>query len=503
MGFSDLGCYGSEIPTPHLDALAGHGLRFTQFYNMARCSPSRAALLTGLYPHNAGMGHLDGLVRPESKGYTGRLSDECVTVAELLSDAGYATSMTGKWHLGHNRGTPPWKRGFQRVLNSPFGELYFPGQQTQKGEPLELFYNGVKTASDAPEIGQQWYSPDLWTSFALKFIDQALQEKKPFFHYLAHNGPHFPLMAPPEDIARFRGKFRAGWDKLRNERHAKQLKMGLLDAKWPLTERPPDVPAWDSLDEKARDRFDHIMAIYAAILSRIDQSVGDLVQGLRQRGVLDNTLILFMSDNGGNAESGPNGRTVGTPWGGPTSNVFLGMNWATLNNTPFRRYKHFTHEGGIATPLIAHWPRGISSARRGQFVHDPAHLVDIMPTVLALAGTTYPKERNGHKILPLAGVSLAPAFTNQKWKRTEPLFIFHEGNRCVRSGKWKLVMKYQGPWELYDMDADRTELHNLAAANPAVVQDLSARWDAWAARTYADPWIGPPRNNWGAEIAAR
>jgi len=499
MGFSDIGCYGGEIPTPNLDKLAANGLRFTQFYNMARCSPSRSALMTGLYPHNAGMGHLDNLIRENSRGYTGKLSDECVTIAEVLGDAGYLTGMTGKWHLGQQNGTPPWKRGFQHALNSPFGESYFPGQMQRSGQRLRLFDNGKEIASDGPELGDKWYSPDLWTGFALRFASEAVKQNKPFFQYIAHNGPHFPLMAPQEDIARFRGTFKAGWDTLRLERHARQKKMGLLDPKWPLTERPPDVPAWDSLDEKARDRFDHIMAIYAAILSRIDRSIGTLVEGLDKLGVLDNTLILFMSDNGGNAESGPNGTTVGSPLGGPTSNVFLGMNWATLNNTPFRRYKHFTHEGGIATPLVAHWPRGIAANRRGKFVHEPAHLVDIMPTAVELAKTRYPATRNGHKIHPAAGVSLTPAFAGKRIKRRDPLFIFHEGNRCVRDGKWKLVMKYTGEWELYDIDADRTELRNLASANPRIVKDLAARWDEWAARTYAEPWIGPPRNDWGAE----
>ena len=246
MGFSDLGCYGSEIPTPNLDKLAAEGLRFTQFYNTARCSPSRAALMTGLYPHHAGMGHLDPYIREGSKGYTGKLSDQCVTMGEVLGDAGYATSMTGKWHLGLANGTPPWKRGFERSLCSPFGELYFPGQTSPRSDNarLKLFYNGEDIPTDSGEVGTNWYSPDLWTKYTLKYIDQAIAEKKPFFHYLPHNAPHFPLMAPAEDIARFRGKYKVGWDQLRLERHARQKKMGLLKPEWPLSERPADSPAF-------------------------------------------------------------------------------------------------------------------------------------------------------------------------------------------------------------------------------------------------------------------
>ena len=232
----------------------------------------------------------------------------------------------------------------------------------------------------------------------------------------------------------------------------------------------------------------------------IDRSVGDLVEGLKQRGVLDNTLILFMSDNGGNAESGPDGKVDGAPMGAVTSFVYLGMNWATLNNTPFRRYKHFTHEGGVATPLIAHWPRGINAAQRGKLTHQPGHLVDVMPTLLQVTGSKYPAMRNGAKLHPLDGASFAAAFQGKSWTRREPIYYFHEGNRGVRSGKWKLVMKYKGEWELYNIDADRTELRNLASARPEMVKKMAAQWDAWAAHTNGDGWEGPTRNDWGAEV---
>ena len=357
MGFSDLGCYGSEIPTPNIDRLAAGGVRFTQMYNTARCSPSRACLLTGLYPHQAGMGYLDDMVIPNSRGTQGRLNDESATIAEVLRPAGYFTAMTGKWHLGQPHGTPPWERGFERSFNSPAGGIYFP---RQKNRPNAKFYlDGRELSTSGPELGDSWYSTDLWTQYAMRFIDEAREQKKPFFLYLAHNAPHFPLMAPEEDIQRFRGKFMQGWDKLRQARYERQLASGLIDAKWKMSERPPDVTAWDSLDAREKDRYDHMFAIYAAALARVDRNVGKLADHLKESGILDNTLILFVSDNGGNAESGPQGRYEGEHPGSPDSAVFIGMNWATLSNTPFRRYKHFTHEGGVATPLIAHWPAGI------------------------------------------------------------------------------------------------------------------------------------------------
>jgi arylsulfatase len=500
MGFSDLGCYGSEIPTPNIDRLASGGVRFTQMYNTARCSPSRACLLTGLYPHQAGMGYLDNLVIPNSRGTQGRLNDESATIAEVVRPAGYFTAMTGKWHLGQQHGTPPWERGFDRSLNSPAGGIYYPRQKGR--ENAKLYLNGKELSLTGPELGDSWYSTDLWTKYGLRFIDEARQQKKPFFLYLAHNAPHFPLMAPEEDIQRFRGKFMQGWDKLRQARYERQLASGLIDPKWKMSERPPDVPAWDSLDAKEKDRYDHMMAIYAAALARVDRSIGVLVDGLQQRGALDNTLILFVSDNGGNAESGPHGRYEGEHPGSPDSTVFIGMNWATLSNTPFRRYKHFTHEGGVATPLIAHWPAAIPKNRNGKFERQPAHLIDIMPTVVEATGAKYPASLHGKTTIPMQGTSLLPGFSGKPLARKQPIFFMHEGNRAVRDGKWKLVSKYTEPWELFDMEADRTELHNRAETHPEIVKQLSTRYDEWASRNYAEPWTGPPRTDWGAERTA-
>jgi arylsulfatase len=500
MGFSDIGCYGSEVPTPNLDSLAADGVRFTQFYNTPRCSPTRAALLTGLYPQQAGMGWLDNKVEPKSLGFHGRLLSRCVTIAEVLGTAGYFTAMTGKWHLGQQNGTPPWKRGFMRSLNSRYGEVYFPEELDRPGTDV-LYLNGREVRKDSPELGRDWYSTDLFTDWGLKFIDEARAEKKPFFLYVAQGAVHFPLRAPAEVIARYRGKYMQGWDKLRADRHANQIRMGIVDAKWPPSSRPEDSPAWETREPDRRKRFDEIMSVYAAMVECIDRSVGRLVAGLKDRGVLEDTLIVFLSDNGGNAEGGPPGVTRGTgPIGGPQSYVLLGMNWATLANTPFRRYKHFTHEGGISTPLIAHWPRGIPAERRGSLVKQPGHVIDIMATAVDLAGAKYPAEFQGHAILPLEGVSLRPALEGKPLGRNQPIFWEHEGNKAVRDGKWKLVQKWREPWELYDMEADRTELHNVIAEHPDVAATLQAAWKAWEQRAFADPWSGPDHTNWGEDI---
>ena len=268
-------------------------------------------------------------------------------------------------------------------------------------------------------LGQNWYATFLWVDFGLKFVDEAQKAKKPYFLYLPHNAPHFPLMAPQELITKNLGKYKAGWDRLREERYRRQIKMGLIDARWPLSPREAESSAWDSLSAEEQDRFDHLMAVYAAMIEAIDTSVGALMKGLQARGAFDYSLILFLSDNGSNAESGPAGRFNGDPPGGPNSNLYLGMNWAALNNTPFRRFKHFTHEGGISTPLIAQWPLGIPRNRHNQLEHQPGHLVDLMATVVDLTGAKYPREFKGRTIQPMEGVSLRLAFANHGTEETE------------------------------------------------------------------------------------
>jgi arylsulfatase len=482
MGFSDIGCYGSEIPTPNLDKLASEGLKFTQFYNTGRCCPTRASILTGLYPHQAGVGHM-GEDRGEP-GYRGRLNDRCVTLGEVMHDAGYFTAMAGKWHVGQNHGVVPWGRGFDRSFNSPAGGFYYPA-----GKQDRLFLNGKGLADDDPELPRKWYTTDLYTDYGIKFIDEARAAKKPFLLYLAYNAPHFPLQAPADEIAMFRGKYKIGWDKLRELRHASQKKLGVVDPAWALSPRPDAVRAWDSLSDEEKDRFDNIMAIYAACVAHMDTAVGRMVEALKQREVLDHTLIFFLSDNGGNAESGPNGRLEGDSPGGPGSTVFCGQSWATLENTPFRRYKHYNHEGGIATPLIVHWPAGFTG--RGEFRQQPGHLIDIMATCVDVAGAKYPAEFKGKAIQPMEGRSLVPAFTDKPIER-DALFWEHEGNAAVRVGDWKLVrLGREGPWELYNLKTDRTELHDLAAEQPDRAKELGAKWEAWAVRADVKPYPPP------------
>jgi arylsulfatase A-like enzyme len=477
MGFSDLGCYGGEIPTPHLDALAKGGLRFTQFYNTARCCPTRASLLTGVYPHQAGVGHMT--VDQGLPGYAGRLNDRCVTMAEVLRPAGYFTAMTGKWHVGQNHGVTPKSRGFERSLNAAAGGFYF-----SEAARAELFLDGEPLAKDDARLPKDWYSTDLWTTFGLKFIDEALAAKKPFYLHLCHNAPHFPLQAPKAEIDKFLGRYQLGWDEVRARRHARQAEMGLIDKSWASSPRPEAIKAWKDVPADEQKRFDHLMATYAAVMHRMDQSVGDLVAGLRRRGVLDDTLILFMSDNGGNAETGAKGRTEGDP-AAAKSGWYCGESWAYAQNTPFRFYKHFNHEGGISTPLIAHWPAGI--AAKNEFRRQPGHLVDVMATVVEVSGAAYPKEFKGQPILPMEGRSLVPAFADKPIER-EALYWEHEGNAAVRVGDLKLVRRGRpGLWELYDLKSDRTELHDLAANQPEKVKALSALWQAWAERAHVLP----------------
>lgn len=486
MGFSDIGPYGSEIPTPNLDMLASNGIRFTQFYNSARCSPSRASLLTGLYPHEAGMGGLDNIVRPGLGGLQGRIADRAVTIAEVLKPAGYFTGMAGKWHVGAQHGTPPQSVGFDRSMFQK-GGTYFPGQPGPGREFVTI--DGRKVRLDSPEVGEgEWYASDLLVDWTIGFVDEAKAEKKPFFLYLPLTAVHFPVMAPADEIAKFKGKYMAGWERLRRDRFERQKASGLIAANAALPDVLPEAYDWNKVPPADKERFDTMMAVYAAAISRMDKAIGTLIADLKMRGEFDNTLILFMSDNGGNAESGPDGRTGRAPWGGKNSNVFVGLNWATLQNTPFRYFKHYTEEGGIATPLIASWPAGIDAKVRGTMVREPGHLVDVMPTLVELAGAKYPARFDGHEIRPMSGRSFVGAFEGQALTRSVPIFWEHEGNKAIRDGKWKLVARFQQPWQLYDMSVDRTETRDLAAAHPDIVNRLAKQWDDWAARSFVDPW---------------
>ncbi len=437
MGFSDLGCFGGEINTPNLDRLAAGGLRFVGFYNTSRCCPSRASLLTGLYAHQAGVGNMtkdDGL-----PGYQGRLNESCVTMGEVLQEAGYFTAMVGKWHVGGDKFlVTPWERGFTHSLCAKTGGFYF-GKRGEGAGPLWL--DGRNLSSDSPELPPNWYTTDLFTDYGIKYINRAITERKPFFLYLAHTAPHWPLQVPSEDVAKYRGKYRAGWDQLRRRRYERQVAQGIIDASWSLPLRPqegsgtPEIAAWNSLSDQEQDRFDQIMAVYAAVVDRLDQSVGRLVAELEKQRVLENTLILFLSDNGGSAEGGPMGKLEGKAApGAPQSQVWAGGSWALLQNTPYRYSKAFVHEGGVSAPLIAHWPQGIK--RAGALCRDQTHIIDLMATCVEVAGARYPATFHGKKILPLEGKSLVPAFSGGTVAH-EALFWEHNGKCAIlEGGNW-------------------------------------------------------------------
>lgn len=490
MGYSDLGCYGSEIPTPNLDKLAQNGVRFTQFYNTARCCPSRATLLTGLYSHQAGVGHMMNDQGPDHEAYRGQLNNKSVTIGEALKSAGYFTAMSGKWHVSFDFNVNPANRGFDRSLAAPNGGFYYADKRSR------LFLNGRELdVNNAPELPKNWYTTDIWTDYGLKFIDEALTEKKPFLLYLAYNAPHFPLQAPESEIAPFRGKYLQGWDKVRAARYRKQIQLGLIDSSLKPAPGNPIIYKWDTLSDAKKKQYDDMMAIYAAVITHLDKEVGVLIDGLKKRGVFDNTVILFVSDNGGNAEPGIEGRYDGAHPGTVNSDVYIGQGWAQVACTPFWMYKHHTHEGGISSPAIVSWPAGIPKERNGKFEQQPAHLVDILPTLLDLAHATYPSEYNGNKIQPLEGTSIRPAFTGKNIDRKNPIFWEHEGNRAIREGKWKLVAERSERWQLYDLEKDRSELKDVSRQYPKVAADLEAKYNAWYTRVHAEPYP-KPLNSW-------
>jgi arylsulfatase len=482
MGWSDLGCYGSEIETPHLDALAQGGLRFTQFYNTTRCCPTRAALLTGLHQHQAGMGHMtanDGI--PSYQGY---LNDRCVTLAEAIKPAGYTTLAIGKWHVGAAAGQWPLDRGFDRYWGSPSGGgVYF--KETLQMRKGVFFVRGAQE-EDLP-AGK--YITDVFTDRAMEFVEEAVTKTKhPFFLYLAHIAPHWPLQAKPEDIAKYAGRYAQGWDEAREQRFARQKAAGLLPGSAVLSARDPAARAWTETPADRREDLIHRMAVYAAQVDCLDQNVGRLVAKLRELDQLHNTLILFLSDNGCSAEGGPGGFSrgqPGAPIGTALSYASVGLEWANVSDTPFRRFKISTHEGGISTPLIAHWPAGIPA--RGELRHQPGHVIDLMPTLLDVAGASYPADHAGKAILPPEGQSLVPAFQNQEVNR-EALYWEHEGNKAVRQGRWKAVAPSRAPWELYDLEADRTESRNVAGKHPEILQELTTLWQSWAERCGVWEW---------------
>jgi arylsulfatase A-like enzyme len=510
MGFSDLGCYGSEISTPNIDHLAAKGIRFTQFYNTGRCCPTRASLLTGLYAHEAGVGEMI-----EDRGwpaYRGEISSNCVTLAEALGAAGYRTDIVGKWHLVHMRitGKPqidhqnqdpfwfdknnwPMQRGFNSFFGTIIGvgDYYDPFTLTQNNDPL----------SDVPH---GFYYTDAIADRAAHVISENSREAKPYFLYVAFTAPHWPLQAMPEDIEKYEKTYRIGWDELRLRRQGREINLGIIDPQWRLSQRDPEARAWEETPNKPWDA--HRMAVYAAQIDRMDQGVGKILAALDATGSADNTLVIFLSDNGGCAEKvqpgwfdvpsatrdGQKVHVGNNPsyLAGPET-VFesYGPGWANASNTPFRRFKHFAHEGGIATPFVARWPASIH--QQAAILNERGHVIDLMPTFLELAGGTYPQKFNGHAIAPEEGQSLVPAMLSQSHAERGPLFWEHEGNRAVRVGQWKLVAENHKPWELYNMVADRSETNDLAADLPDKVKELEAVYQQWADRVGVKPWPTP------------
>ncbi|RXK56415.1 arylsulfatase [Oleiharenicola lentus] len=494
MGYSDIGCYGSEIPTPNLDALAAHGLRFSQFYNTARCSPTRAALLTGLNPHQAGMGTLaedpGKQAKPDAAaGYQEYLNDRCVTLAEALRPAGYRTLMSGKWHLGyHGENKWPLARGFDRFYGIISGASSYFSPKGARG--LTLDNTPLPTPADPT-----YYTTDAFTDHALQFLRESPADR-PFFLYLAFTAPHWPLHARAEDIEKFRGKYRGGWDNLRAARFERQKQLGLIPTDTVLSPRDDGARAWNELSIEQQEQLDYRMAVYAAQVHRMDHNIGRLVEHLRTTGKLENTVILFLSDNGGCAEpytdlGGGAFSAINKPSAGGPGNKnaegdggsAYGTGWANASNTPFRRYKSRLHEGGISTPLIVHWPAGLK-AKPGSINSAPGYLTDIMPTALELARATYPaKTRSGEAPYALVGRSLCPAIAAQPFPdQTRWLFWEQYNNKAVRHGDWKAVQPAEsnGPWELYDLSRDRTELHDLAISEPARIAKMTAAWQQWA-----------------------
>ncbi len=479
MGFSDIGCYGGEIETPNLDTLAAHGIRFSHFYNGARCCPSRASLLTGLYGHQAGIGAMDAdEVHKNGPGYAGYLNSRCVTIAEALKSADYFTAATGKWHIGAKRAHWPLQRGFDRYFGSPEGGgFYFTPSR-------DIYLDNNIIYPKGTQMPSEWYGTFGWTEYGIKFIDEALAKEKPFFLYIAHIAPHFPIQAPKEYINKYLRKYRQEWNSFRLKRYQKQKNIGLLDDSWPLPSPVAGLSDWNALTNIQKARQDSAMAAYAATVECLDKSIGTLVQELKRRNIFDNTLIMFLSDNGGcdaggnlmnNSEKG----RIGTD----QSYVRYGRNWANVSNTPFQFYKKYTHEGGIAAPLIFHWPDGIK--RGNEWEHQVTHIIDIMPTCIEVSGGSYPRAYQGNLIQPSEGISLVPIFSGGSIERKSPLFWEHLGNRAIREGKWKLVAKKsQTNWQLYDMEADRTELKNLAQSNPTKVNYLKEKYNAWAERAF-------------------
>lgn len=508
MGYSDIGCFGSEIATPNLDALAAQGMRMSQWYNNPRCCPSRASIMTGLYSHQVGFGMMaDDAGHYPYPQYAGDLSSQCVTIPEVLKGAGYSTAMVGKWHLAAVEGQKdlkhnwPLQRGFDQYYGTIIGAgSYFnPNYLVRDNERID------------PPSDPSFYYTDAIAENAAKYVGGMAKKDAPFFLYCAFTAPHWPLQAPEEMVQKYENRYAEGWDALRVERHKKQIDIGLLRPEWKLTARDPRVPAWENAADKTWEM--RRMAVYAAMIERMDMGVGHLVQELKATGKFDNTLIVFMSDNGGNAEElapthppkwvrpnyipyktkdGKRDVTMGNrpdvyP-GAEDTYLSVGIPWGNVANTPFRLYKHYTQEGGISSPFIASWPKGIQPQKK--ITESFGHETDLMATFLAVSGAKYPAAVAAGPIPQCVGESLVPIFQGQERNR-KPCYWEHEGNKAVRDGKWKAVSKFPDAWELYDMEADRTEIHDLAIAEPDRLTKMIHMWQDWARSIGVQPWPMP------------
>ncbi|PIQ21922.1 MAG: arylsulfatase [Cytophagales bacterium CG18_big_fil_WC_8_21_14_2_50_42_9] len=508
LGFSDLGCYGSEIKTPNLDYLAANGVRFSRFYNTSRCCPTRAALLTGLYNHQAGIGEMTE--DRSMPGYRGHLTENTVTLAEVLKAAGYRTGMVGKWHvsntvvqdnpktqlawLNHQAEHPffspveqyPTSRGFEKYYGNIWGVVdYF--------DPFSLV-NGTTPVKNVPK---DYYHTNAISDSSVAYIKEFSKAKQPFFLYVAETAPHWPLHALPEDIEKYKEVYKVGWDAIREKRYQNLIKLGMIDpATSPLSPRIDNELKWEDNPDKEWDA--RAMAVHAAMIDRMDQGIGKIIAALRETGELDNTLILFLSDNGASPENaagyGPgfdrpsqtrDGQKIAYPTGkkilpGP-HNTFasIGYRWANVANTPYRYAKEQSYEGGIRTPMIAFWPKGIT-VKKGEISNQTGHVMDFMATFTQIAGANYPTVYQGHQITPMQGISLAPAFAGKQGEVHETLFNEHFGAKYVRHEGWKLVARNNEQWHLYKINADETELNNLATQYPDKVKELESMWQDWA-----------------------
>lgn len=484
LGFSDFGAYGSEINTPNIDKLAFGGLRLREFYNNSICAPTRASLITGQYPHKAGIGYFN--VNLGLPAYQGWLNRESLTFGEVLKQAGYNTYLTGKWHVGNDSLYWPNQRGFDRFYGFIGGasNYYDIAPYPDKVPPVELVENNKRINLEPGK-----YLTDEIGNHAIQYINES--KDKPFFLYLPFNAPHWPLQAPAEDIAKYKGKYALGWDSLRVQRLQKQIALGIANPQQATAKRDPEVVEWESLTYDEKELWQRKMEVYAAMLDRVDQTIGKILDELKKLKKDDNTLIFIISDNG--AQGGLNKlgqrrqqRNSG-PIGSAGSYGYQEQNWAYVSNTPFRNYKGTSHEGGISAPFIAWFPKKIKA---GTIAKGTAHLIDLAPTFYDLAGIQYPETYNGVKTNPLVGESLTPLLLqNPEWTRQQPIFWERGGNCAVRKGKWKIVSLYpEKKWQLYDIEKDRGETTDLASQNPEVVKELNADYETWAKRTDVEPY---------------